>query len=69
MTAVPEQVSIDSNTALASVPSELQSISTLKEEQRTVRTFLDGKNVFTVLLNSLFYQVALRVIRFVDWIG
>ncbi len=58
--AVSEQVSIDA--ATASVLSELESISSLKEEQRTtLKAFLNGKIVFvplpTDLSESLNHQV------------
>ncbi len=47
--------------AIALVSLELECISMLKEEQRmTLKAFLQGKNVFTLLLNdfskSLIYQ-------------
>ncbi len=62
-------VSIDAT--IASVLSEMESISSLKEEQRTsLKAFLDGKDVLTLLPNdfskSLIYQA---VIRFVDLAG
>ena len=45
--AAPKEVSV---AAIASVISELVSISSLKEEQRTaLKAFLDGKNVFALL--------------------
>ena len=47
-TAVPEEVSID--TAIASVTSEVESISSLKEEQRrTLKAFLHVKDIFTLI--------------------
>ncbi len=54
--------------------SELQNISSLEEEQRTIlKVFLDGKNVFvplpTNLSGSLSYEVTLLVIGFADLIG
>ncbi len=46
--AATDVVSI--NAAAASVLSELESVSSLKEEQRTtLNIFLDGKDVFTLL--------------------
>ncbi len=47
MAAVPENLSIDA--AIASVLSELESVSTLKEKQSTtLKAFLDGKHVFVL---------------------
>ncbi len=71
MTAT-DVVSVDA--AIASVLSELESISSLKEEQRTtMKAFLDGKDVFSFLPNdshkSLIYQLSSLVIRFADLIG
>ncbi len=48
MVAVPEQVNID--TAIISVLSELENISSLKEKQRTtLKAFLDGEDVLALL--------------------
>ncbi len=46
--------------AIASVPSELESISSLKEEQRMIpKTFLDRKYVLTLSFGkSLICQLA-----------
>ena len=47
MCEATEEVSV---TAIASVISELESISSLKEEQRTaLKAFLDEKDVFALL--------------------
>ena len=47
----PEEVSVD--TVVASVISELERISSLKEEQRTtLKAFINGKDVFALLLAS-----------------
>ena len=44
----PEEVSVD--TTIASVLSELENISSLKEEQRmTLEAFLHGQDVFALL--------------------
>ena len=49
---VPKKVSVDA--AIASVISELESISSLKEEQRTaLKAFLDGKYVLVLLCLGL----------------
>ncbi len=46
MAVVAEQLSVDA--VIASVLSELQNISSLKEKQRTTwKTFSDGNNVYT----------------------
>ena len=46
--AAPKEVNVDA--AVASVISELESISSLKETQRTtLEDFLDGKHVFALL--------------------
>lgn len=49
--AVPNEVSVDA--ATASDTSELEYISSLKEEQGTVlKAFIDGKDVFTLHLTG-----------------
>ncbi len=57
--AATDVVSVDA--AIASVLSELESISSLKEEQRTLKAFLEGKDVFALLSagfsKSLIYQL------------
>ncbi len=63
--AATDVVSIDAT--IASVLSELESISSLKEEQTTtLKAFLDGEEVFALLPSdfgrSLIYQLALLVI-------
>ncbi len=60
--------------AIASVLSELQSISLLEEEQwTTLKAFLDGTDVFNLLPAGfgkiLIYQLTPLVIWFVDQIG
>ncbi len=60
--------------AAASVLSELESLSSLKEKQRTaLKAFFGGKNVFALLLThfgkGLVYQVAPLVTGFVYPIG
>ena len=50
--AAPKKVSVDA--AIASIISELESISSLKEEQRTaLKAFLNGKDVFVLLLRHI----------------
>ncbi len=71
-TAATDVVNVDS--AIAAVLSELESISSLKEEQRTtLKVFPDGKDVFALFLTdfgkSLIYQVTLLVTQFVGLIG
>ena len=47
--AAPKEVSVDA--AIASAISELESILSLKEDQKTaLKAFLDGKDVFALLL-------------------
>ena len=63
--AAPEEVSLD--TEIASVISELESISSSKEEQRTtLKAFLHGKDVFSLLptsfCKSLIYGLVLLVV-------
>ncbi len=65
---------VNINAAIASVLSQLGSIFSLKEQQRTtLKTFLHGKDIFALFPagvgNSLIYQVALLVIWFADLIG
>lgn len=59
----PEEATVDA--AIASVKSELESLSSPKEEQRAApKALLDGKDVFVFLPNgfakSLIYQLRLR---------
>ena len=49
--AAPEEVSVD--TVIASVISEVESISSLTDEQRAaLMDFIHGKDVFTLLLTG-----------------
>ncbi len=67
-----DMVSVDAT--VASALSDLESISSLKEEQRmTLKLFLHGINVFSLLLSdfcmSLIYQVASLIIEYIELIG
>ncbi len=71
-TAATDVVNVDS--AIAAVLSELESISSLKEEQRTtLEVFPDGRDVFALFLTdfgkSLIYQVTPLVTQFFCLIG